>query len=190
MFMLIIGIILFFGVHAISIINESWRDAMVKRYGEITWKAIYSLVSIVGFTLIVKGYIASHDDSTLLYTSPEWLNFVAMVLLIPVFPLLLAVYIPGRIKSLIQHPMLVATILWSAAHLLINGRLADILLFASFLLWALFDLISLKKRRQRQLPSIPKTPYNDIIAITVGLAIYGSIILWLHTWLAGIPLTR
>ena len=127
-------------------------------------------------------------DPVVVYTPPGWLHPVAMVLLVPVFPLLLATYLPGRIQAAAQHPMLVATKLWAVAHLLANGMLADLLLFGAFLVWAVLDRISMKHRTQRPVPSVPPSRVNDLIAVAGGLALYAAFVLWLHGWLIGIPL--
>jgi uncharacterized membrane protein len=111
---------------------------------------------------------------------------VALLLMLPVFPLLAAAYLPGRIKAALKHPFLVAVKLWAAAHLLANGTLADVLLFGSFLAWAVADRISLKRRPQRPLPGAPERPMNDLIAVVAGLVLYGVFVTWLHQWLIGV----
>jgi uncharacterized membrane protein len=156
--------------------------------GEWTWKGLYALVSLAGFVLIVWGYGLARQDPVVLYTPPAWLHPVAMVLLIPVFPLLLAAYLPGRIQAAARHPMLAATKLWAVAHLLANGMLADVLLFGAFLVWAVLDRISMKHRTQRAIPALPRARANDVIAVIGGLALYAAFVLWLHGALIGAPL--
>jgi uncharacterized membrane protein len=185
---LLLGLVLFFGVHSISIVNDPWRDRMAARLGEWRWQGVYALVSVAGLALIVWGYGLARHDPVVLYTPPSWLHTVAMVLLVPVFPLLLAAYLPGRIQTAAQHPMLAATKLWAAAHLLANGTLADVLLFGVFLVWAVVDRISMKRRTQRPVPGIPPSPANDVIAVVGGLALYAAFVLWLHGLLIGVPL--
>ena len=185
---LLLGLVIFFGGHSVSIVNDPWRDRMVAKMGEWPWKGLYALVSIIGFMLIVWGYGLARHDPVVVYTPPGWLRPVAMVLLVPVFPLLLATYLPGRIQAAAQHPMLVATKLWAVAHLLANGMLADVLLFGAFLVWAVLDRISMKHRTQRPVPSVPPSRVNDLIAVAGGLALYAAFVLWLHGWLIGIPL--
>lgn len=185
---LLLGLIIFFGAHAVSIVNDPWRNRMVAKMGEWPWKGLYALLSIAGFVLIVWGYGLARQDPVVLYMPPAWLHPVAMVLLIPVFPLLLAAYLPGRIQTAAKHPMLAATKLWAIAHLLANGMLADMLLFGAFLVWAVLDRISMKHRTQRPVPSIPPSRANDLIAVVGGLALYAAFVLWLHGWLIGVPL--
>lgn len=183
---LIAGLILFFGTHSVSIVNSSWRDRVAARIGEGPWKGLYSLVAIAGLVLIVWGFGLARQDPTILYVPPVWLRHVALLLLVFVFPLLLAAYLPGRIKAITKHPMLVATKLWAFAHLLANGTLADLLLFGSFLAWAVVDRISMRHREQRPLPGAPPSPWNDAIAVVVGLVLYVAFVLRLHVWLFGV----
>jgi len=185
---LLLGLVLFIGVHSVSIVNDPWRNRMASRMGEWSWKGVYALVSIAGFALIVWGYGLARQDPVVLYTPPAWLHSVAMVLLVPVFPLLLAAYLPGRIQAAARHPMLAATKLWAVAHLLANGMLADVLLFGVFLVWAVLDRISMKRRTQRPVPGIPPSRANDLMAVVGGLALYAAFVLWLHGWLIGVPL--
>jgi uncharacterized membrane protein len=188
---LLLGLAIFFAVHSISIVNEPWRDRMVAKMGEWPWKAVYSLAAVVGFVLIVKGYGLARYDPILLYTPPVWLRHLATLLLVPVFPLFLAAYFPGRIQAATKHPMLIATKLWAVAHLLANGMLADVLLFGAFLVWAVADRISMKRRTQRPVPGAPPSRVNDAIVVVVGLALYVAFALWLHTWLIGVsPIGR
>ena len=188
---LLLGFVIFFAVHSVSIVNEPWRDRMVAKMGEWPWKGVYSLVAIAGFVLIVWGYGLARSDPVFLYAPPMWLRHLALLLLVPVFPLLLATYLPGRIQAATKHPMLAATKLWAVAHLLANGMLADVLLFGGFLAWAVVDRISMKRRKQRSIPGAPPSKVNDIIAVIFGLALYVAFALWLHTWLIGIsPIGR
>jgi uncharacterized membrane protein len=191
MSVLIAGLVIFLAVHSVSIFNEPWRDRMVVKLGEWGWKGVYSVVAIIGFLLIVRGYGLARLDPVILYTPPMWLRHVSMLLLIPVFILLLAAYLPGRIQAATRHPMLIAVKLWAVAHLAANGTLADVLLFGSFLAWAVMDRISMKRRLARPVPGAPPSRVNDIMAVLLGLALYAAFVLWLHTWLIGVsPMQR
>ena len=183
---LIAGLILFLGVHSVSIVNSSWRDRVAANIGEKTWQGIYSLVAVAGFLLIIWGYGLARQEAVYLYFPPIWLRHVAMLLLVFVFPLLLAAYLPGRIKAVTKHPMLAATKLWAFAHLLANGTLADVVLFGSFLVWAVADRISMKRREERPVPGAPPSKWNDVIAVAVGLVLYVAFVRWLHALLFGV----
>ena len=183
---LLAGLILFFAVHSISIAYPSWRDRVAVRIGEWSWKGIYSVVAIIGFVLIVWGYGLARQDPVILYVPPLWLHHVSLLLMVFVFPLLLAAYLPGRIKTATKHPMLAATKLWAFAHLLANGTLADVFLFGSFLIWAVADRISMTHREQRWIPQAPASRANDAVAIVLGLGLYVAFVFWLHTRLIGV----
>lgn len=183
---LILGLALFLGVHSLSIVNEPLRDRLHASLGEAAFKGLYSLASLAGLLLIIWGYGAARLDPSVLYVPPTWLRHVSLLLLIPVFPLLFATYFPGRIKAKIGHPMLVAVKLWALAHLLANGMLHDVLLFGSFLAWAIAGRISMKRRTQRPIATLPATKANDAIAVVGGLAAYVVMVLWVHQWAFGV----
>lgn len=186
MTLLILGLVLFLGIHSISIVAPQWRDAQAMRHGEMAWKGVYALVSIAGFVLLIYGFGIARQAPIVLYSPPRWTGHIALLLMLPVFPLLLAAYLPGRIKTAAKHPMLVAVKLWALAHLLANGTLADVLLFGGFLAWAVADRISLKHRPHRPVPSVPARPTNDLIALVGGLVIYGVFVTVLHQALIGV----
>jgi len=183
---LILGLVIFLGIHSVSIVAPGWRDAQVMRMGEMPWKGLYSALSVAGFIVLVVGYGIARQSPVVLYATPLWMRHATMLLLVPVFPLLLAAYLPGRIKAVVKHPMLVSVKLWALAHLLSNGMLADMLLFGGFLAWAVADRISVKRRPARPVPSAPPRPMNDVIAVVVGLLLYGLFVGGLHRWLFGV----
>lgn len=183
---LIAGLVIFLGVHSISIISVSWRDRLVARLGETAWQGLFGVAALAGLVLIVWGYGLAREAPTLLYVPPVWLRHLALLIMVPVFPLLLAAYLPGRIQSTIGHPMLAAVKLWALAHLLANGALADLVLFGSFLAWAVVDRISMKWRTPLPVKGAPPSKANDVIAVVAGLALYVAFVLWLHRWLFGV----
>jgi uncharacterized membrane protein len=191
---LIAGLILFFGVHSVSIVSRRWRDSMAARLGPAPWRVLYSLVSLLGFYLIVRGYSLARLDPVVLYQAPQALRWVTAVLMLPVFPLLIAAYAPGHIKAAVKHPMLAATKLWAVAHLLVNGTLADVLLFGGFLLWAGADRVSVARRPEPQRPMFgnrqrARRRSADVVAIVVGLALYALFLMWAHVRLFGVAPT-
>lgn len=188
MLQLILGLVLFLGVHSISIAALPARNALAARMGEWPFKGLYSLFAIAGLVLIVRGYGEARLDPTVLYTLPEWTRHIAMLIMLPVFPALLATYLPGRISQALGHPMLVAVKAWALAHLLVNGTLADVALFGGFLAWAVADRISMKRRPQRDILRAPRTAVNDVIVVIGGIGIYVAFLFWLHASWIGIPL--
>lgn len=190
MLLLILGLVLFLGIHSVSIVSASGRNRLVQQLGEAPWKGLYSLVSLAGFALIVIGYGAAREAPVLLYTLPNGFRHLAALLMVPVFVLLFAAYLPGRIQRAAKHPMLLAVKLWALAHLLANGTLADVLLFGGFLAWAVVDRISVKKRAAAGLlrpgPVLPDSRANDAIALVGGLCLYVLFVVWAHAWLIGV----
>jgi uncharacterized membrane protein len=180
------GLLLFFAVHSTSILAYEWRERMVLRLGALGWRALYSLASLAGLLLIIHGFALARTAPIVWYTPPAWLHGAARLLMLPVFPLLLAAYFPGRIRSAARHPMLAAIKFWAAAHLLANGAAADVLLFGSFLAWAVADRISLKHRAGQAPPGAPPSRWNDAIVIVAGLALYALFVLWAHQRLFGV----
>lgn len=185
---LILGLIVFLGIHSVSIVAPAWRDGMAQRLGVWVWKGLYSLVAAVGLVLIVQGWSQARLEPIVLWVSPGWMRHLVMTVMLPVFPLLLAAYLPGRIRAVTRHPMLIATKLWALSHLLVNGSVHEVVLFAGFLAWAVLDRISLKRRQPRATPGLPASGLNDAIVVLGGLALYGYFVARGHAQWIGMPL--
>lgn len=189
MFILIVGLILFLGIHTVRIIAPGFRDRMIAERGENAWKGIYTLISLVGFGLIIWGFSIARFSAPIIYTPPLWMTHVTLLFMLVSF-ILLAVYgMPaGKIKPAVKHPMLLAVKLWAFGHLLANGDLASVLLFGAFLVWAVADRISVKRRAPAGMePSVKTGPVrNDIAAIVAGLVVYVLFVWKLHEWLFGV----
>jgi uncharacterized membrane protein len=184
MLQLLAGIVLFFGMHSASIVALPLRERMVANR-ENAWKAIYAIASLAGIVLMVRGYAELREAPTYLYVTPAWLRHVAALMMLPAFAFFIAPYFPGRIKNALKHPQLVAVKLWALAHLLANGTIGDVLLFGSFLVWAVVDRVSLKNRPARPLPGA-ESKANDVIVVVVGLALYLVFVFFLHEKLIGV----
>lgn len=185
---LVIGLILFLGIHSISIVARPTRDRLAARLGEWPYKGLYSIVAAIGLVLIVIGYGDARMTPTVLYSPPDWLSHLNMLLMLAVFPALLAAYLPGRIGDALKHPMLVAVKVWALAHLLVNGTVADVLLFGGFLAWAVVDRISMKRRPGgASALALPRTKFNDAVVLVGGLALYVLFAFWLHPAWIGVP---
>ncbi|MEZ5702823.1 MAG: NnrU family protein [Burkholderiaceae bacterium] len=183
---LILGLVLFLGVHCVSIVSPQGRDRLAQQLGEMTFKGLYSLVAAVGLGLIIWGYGLARENPVMLYAMPAGFRHLAALLMLPVFVLLLAAYLPGRIQRAARHPMLLAVAVGPgpfAGAPVTGGSLADAAL-CGFLVWAVADRISVKRRAQaggvRAVPALPASPLNDIIAVVGGLAVYLVIVFWLH----------
>ncbi len=182
---LLLGLIVFLGIHSASIVAPHWRDSTAARMGN-AWRGLYSLISIAGFILIIWGYGLARRHSVVLYVPPESARYVTAALMLPVFPLLLAAYFPGRIKNAVGHPMLVAVMLWALAHLLGSGKCENVLLFGAFLAWAVADRVSFRWRTPRPISTAPPGRWNDLIAVLAGLVLYVAFAHWLHVRWIGV----
>jgi len=188
MSVLILGLIVFLGAHSTRIFAEDWRSAQRKRLGENAWKGIYSVVSIVGFGLIVWGYGLARQEPVLLWTPPVAMRHIAALLVLIAFVLLVATYVPrNAIKSRLHHPMLLSVKLWAVAHLLANGKLADVLLFGAFLAWAVACFIAAQKRDRIAGTQYPAgTAGATTATVAVGIAAWAAFAFWLHGVLIGV----
>ena len=131
---LVLGLVLFLGVHSTRIFADDWRTRQIARLGEGAWKGLYSVASLAGFALLVWGYGQTRIDPVVVWDPPTWTRHLAALLMIPAFVLVVAAYVPGnRIKAAVGHPMVAGVKVWAIAHLLSNGRLGDIVLFGVFL---------------------------------------------------------
>lgn len=187
MILLILGLIIFIGIHLVPTQVGYRRDA-IARFGEGAYKGLFSLLAFAGLALIIIGFGEARSAATgnpQLWIPPTWTRHATMTLMLPVFVLLAAAYLPGRISAAVKHPMLLSVKLWALAHLLISGRLAQLLLFAGLLAWAVFDRISVKRRAV----AVKTGPVrNDVIAIVIGLLAYAFMVTRGHTLLIGVPL--
>lgn len=185
---MILGLVLFLGVHTLTT-RRDLRARMIASTGEGVYKAGYALVSLLGLVLIVRGFAHYHSEGLIeLWTPPRALKHLTMALMLPAVILVVAAYIRGRIYTAVKHPMLSSVKLWAAAHLIANGDLGGIILFGSFLGWAVFDRISLKGRADAGGPPIPVGGWgNDLIAVAVGIVAYLALVFAFHPVVMGIP---
>ena len=184
MALLIIGIIVFFGIHLLPSCR-SLRERLIGRLGEGGYKGLFAVLSTLGLVLLIYGF--SQAPVIQVWNPPFWTRYVAVILMLPAFIFLVAAYVPGRIKAKLKHPMLIAIKTWALAHLIANGDLASIILFGSFLAYAVYDRITLKTRTPSAVIETPGAgnPRNDIIAVIVGGLFYIVFLIWLHTLLIG-----
>jgi len=185
---LILGLIVFLGAHSVRIFAEAWRSARIARLGENRWKGLYSLVSAVGLAMIAWGYGEARAAPVELWNPPLWTRHLAALLTLPAFVLLAAAYVPRtRIKAAVGHPMVIGVKVWALAHLLSNGRLADVVLFGAFLARAVLDLRAARGRdRAAGTRPLAGTWSRDAIAVAGGLVGWGAFAWWLHGWLIGV----
>jgi uncharacterized membrane protein len=185
---MILGLVLFLGIHTLTT-QRGLRGRVIASTGEGTYKIVYALVSFAGLALIVWGFADYRATGWIdVWHPPKWIKHITVALMLPAVILVVASYIRGRIYTTLKHPMLTGVKLWAAAHLLANGDLGSIILFGSFLGWAVFDRISLKGRADDGAPPIPVGGLgNDLIAVAVGIVAYLALAFAFHPVVIGVP---
>ena len=188
MTLLILGLVLFLGVHSTRIFADGWRTATIARIGEKPWKGVYSVLSIAAFVLLVWGYMRARQNPVLLWTPPAGMRHVAAMLMVPAFMLFVAAYVPRNwFRAKLHHPQMLSVKVWALAHLLANGMLIDLLLFGAFLVWAVLGYTA-ARRRDRAAGTVyaAATAQGTAIAAVAGLVAWAVFAFWLHGWLFGV----
>lgn len=189
MTLLLIGLVLFLGVHSVRIFAEDWRTTMVARLGTNGWKGAYSVVAIAGFALVVVGFGQARLAPTLLWIPPVWMRHLAALLNLAALVLLVAAYVPGNhIKARLGHPMVLAVKVWALAHLASNQMLAETILFGAFLVWAVLDYRAARARdRAAAEPApAPGRPGATLVTIAAGAGLWAVLAFWAHAALFGV----
>jgi uncharacterized membrane protein len=186
--LLILGLLLFLGVHSLRVFADGWRSRQLARWGELRWKGFYSLASLVGFALLVWGFALARQQPTLLYVPPLALRHLNALFTLVAFVLVAAAYIPrNHLKARLGHPMLLGVKSWAFGHLLATGMLHDVVLFGAFLLWATVLFANSRRRDRRAATVRPAgTLAGDALTVLVGVAAWLAFALWLHRWLIGV----
>lgn len=185
---LVLGLLVFLGVHSVRIVADDWRNVQVKRHGEAAWKLGYSALSLLGFGLIIWGYGLARQSPQLLWATPKGMSHLASLLTLFAFVLLAAAYIPrNAIKAKLRHPMMVGIKVWALAHLLANNSLADMLLFGGFLIWAVLGFRAARGRDRLNPPAEPTAkPSATALTILIGAAAWAGFAFWGHAALIGV----
>lgn len=188
MTILLLGLVIFLGTHSVRIVADDWRAAQRARLGAQGWKLVYTLLSLLGFGLIVWGFGLARRAPVLLWSPPSAMRHVAALLTLAAFVLLAATYVPRNgIKARLHHPMVLGVTIWALAHLLANGSLADVALFGSFLVWAKLSYLAARRRdRADRVVYPPGTTSGTIVAVGVGIAAWAAFAFWAHGWLIGV----
>ena len=188
MLMLIAGLVIFLGAHSVRVFADGWRTRTRARLGENAYKGLYSVVSVIGFVLIIYGFGAARLDPTVLWASPTWTRHLAALLTLPAFVLVVAAYVPGnQIKARLHHPMILGVKTWALAHLLANNTLAELLLFGGFLGWAVLSFIAARKRdRVGGVVYAPGRLKPTLVTVAVGLAAWAGFAFWAHAAWIGV----
>lgn len=191
---LVLGLVLFLGLHSTRIFAEGWRTRTMESFGEKEYKLLYSVLSIAGFALLVWGYgLARHNPVILWNQPPVWTRHLASLLTLIAFVLLVAAYVPGNaIKAKLRHPMILGVKVWALAHLVANNTLADLVLFGSFLVWAVLDYRAVRRRERTLATVITQGPMSrTMLTVVVGVVAWAVFAMWAHRVLIGVsPLGR
>lgn len=185
---LILGLVLFLGMHSVRIVADGARTAFIARRGAGAWKGLYTVVSLAGFALIIWGYGQARLQPVLLWDSPLWTRHLAGLLMLPALVLLVAAQVPGNgIKARVHHPQVLAVKTWALAHLLANNTLADLLLFGGFGLWAVLDFRS-ARQRDRAAGTVypPGVAVRTAVTVVLGLVLWAVFAFGAHQWLFGV----
>ena len=185
---LMVGLVLFLGVHSVRIFGDNWRARTIAGMGALPWKGLYSLLSLAGFVLIVWGFGQARQQPVQLWSPPVAMRHLASLLTLISFVLLAAAYVPGNgIKARLHHPMVLAVKVWALAHLLANGNMAHVLLFGAFLAWAVLNF-SAARKRDRLVGTVyaPGKASATAITVVVGVVAWAAVAFWLHGLLIGI----
>lgn len=186
MLLLVLGLLSFLGLHSVRVFAPDWRSAQIAAWGEGRWKLIYSVLSIITFALLIWGYGAAKQSPVLVWAPPPGLRHAAALLTLPAFILLIAAYVPrNHLKARLGHPMLLAIKLWAFAHLLVNGWLHAMLLFGAFLVWAIIDFRSARRRT----PAPTLAPPNFLatgLTLILGVLAWVAFALYAHVRLIGV----
>lgn len=185
---LILGLIVFLGVHSVRIVADGWRTDTRARIGAMPWKGLYSLASAIGFGLIIWGFGLARQQPVQLWSPPTGMRHLASLLTLAAFVLMVAAYVPGnRIKARVHHPMVLSVMVWSLAHLLANGNLGHVVLFGAFLVWSVVDYLSSRRRDQVNGTRYPAgTAGATGVTVAIGVGTWIAFALWLHGLLIGV----
>jgi uncharacterized membrane protein len=188
MFVLVLGLIVFLGLHCIRIVADDWRKQQIARIGLNRWKGIYSIIAIIGFVLIVWGFGLARQHPVLVYLPPLWLRHLNALFMLVALIFFAAARVPrNHIKAKFGHPQVLAVKTWAFGHLLATGMLHDLVLFVPFLIWSVV-LFIVSRRRDRQDGTVypAGTLKGDVIAVVVGVVVWALFAFWLHTLLIGV----
>ncbi|EIM04068.1 NnrU family protein [Rhodanobacter denitrificans] len=184
---LILGLVLFLGVHSLRLFADGWRSRQRARLGELRWKGLYALVSLIGFALICWGFGLARQHAVLLYVPPLALRHANALFTLIAFVLVAAAYVPrNHLKAAFGHPMLLGVMVWAFGHLLATGMLHDVLLFGAFLLWAVALFVASRRRDRLEGTRYPAgTLRGSALTLVIGVVAWAVFARWLHLWLIG-----
>jgi uncharacterized membrane protein len=192
MTVMILGLLIFLGVHSLRVFADDWRKRQLASLGELRWKGLYALVSLIGFVLLCWGFSLARQQPVVLYVPPPMLRHLNALFTLLAFVLVAAAYVPrNHLKAKFGHPMLLGVGVWAFGHLLAIGMLRDVVLFGAFLLWAVVVFIVSRRRDRATIHRYPAgTLSGDVMSIVLGVVLWAAFAFWLHLLLIGVnPMT-
>ncbi|MBY8976217.1 NnrU family protein [Rhodobacteraceae bacterium NNCM2] len=184
MALLIAGLALFWAAHGLKISFPAKRAELAEKYGQNPIKLGATVLILLSVVMIVLGYQGA--DFINVWFPPAWmihLNNLLMLIAVVVF---IAGTFKSWIRDKIRHPQLTGVKIWAAAHLLVNGDLASIILFGTLLAWAVTAVIAINKRDGKPARGATRTTKGTIFNIVGGLLVFG-IITFVHGYLGVSP---
>ena len=185
---LIAGIVIFAGAHLFSMLLPDRRDSFKLRLGEGPYKGLHSLASLIGLGLMIWGFWSLSTGpaaSDFVYVPAESMRHVTMLLVLLGFICLGAFHGTGYLRLWLRNPFSIGFGLWSFGHLLSNGRLYDVLLFGTFLVLAVLDIILSTARGKR--PDYQPHFRSDVIAVILGVILYAVFLFGFHPYVLNLP---
>jgi uncharacterized membrane protein len=182
----ILGLVVFFATHVFVTFRAARGDA-IATLGLNCYRAVFAIVSIAGLALIIWGFGRYHAHAPQIWSPPAFMRHITVGLMLFAVIFFTAAFIPSHIKTKLKHPMLAGIKTWALAHLLSNGDLASILLFGSFLAWAVYGRIAAKRRGDVGAATAPTGWTNDIIGVVIGVVIYLALGYAFHPMVIGVP---
>lgn len=188
MSVLILGLVIFLGVHSLRIFADGFRTRQMARLGALRWKGVFAPASLLGLVLIGWGFGLARQHPVLLYAPAPGLRHLNALFTLIAFVLVAAAYVPrNHLKASIGHPMLAGVKVWALGHLLATGMLHDVVLFGAFLLWAVVDFVVSRRRdRAAGVRYAPGTLAGDLATAVAGVIGWVAFAFWLHVWLIGV----
>lgn len=180
---LILGVLLFAGVHTIPSLAAPARARFMERRGEGPYKGLFSLALVVGIGLMILGWRSSLPTG--LYTPPDWGAWAARGLMIVSLLLFVASGVPTNLKRFLRHPQLTGVATWAVAHLLANGDSRSLALFGGLGLWAVLQIV-LINRREGAWEKPEPLPFSADLRPLIVAGVVFFLLLLAHPWIAGV----
>ncbi len=184
MTLLYFGILLFGGSHLFSVLLPAVRNRLKAWWGENRYKGIYSLASAAGIALMIWGYSQTRENGEMLYVPMTGAKHITMLLVLLGLICISALHGKGYIKKWLQNPFSIGVSLWAIGHLLANGKTPVVLIYLTFLIVSVLDIVANMARGNRVMFE-PRIKF-DVFAVFIGLVVYALLLLVFHPYVVGV----